>query len=220
MIIEDLGQRNTITHHVASYQSLKISIKGNDNTITIGNIEQLKNLNIKIWGNGGTIHLENLKRIGHLELWVKNGGHIHIKELTTIGKAFMEADNKKISIGQDCMISFDVSIRTTDSHGIYNLHDGSCRNPCQDVIIHDHVWISQGSIVSKSVVEKNSIIGARSFVHKKKIPSHCIAAGSPAKIIANDIIWDREFCDNIYEEDATVDTNLWRWIEAPKTIKD
>lgn len=51
------------------------------------------------------------------------------------------------------------------------------------VIIEDNVWIGEGSMIMPNVtIGKGSIIAANSVV-TQNIPSYCIAAGSPAKII-------------------------------------
>ena len=51
------------------------------------------------------------------------------------------------------------------------------------VIIEDNVWIGEGVMIMPNVhIGKGSIIAANSVV-TKNIPSYCVAAGSPAKII-------------------------------------
>ena len=51
------------------------------------------------------------------------------------------------------------------------------------IVIGDNVWLAEGVIVLGGVkIGKNSIIGAGSVV-THDIPSNCIAAGNPAKII-------------------------------------
>ena len=51
------------------------------------------------------------------------------------------------------------------------------------VIIEDNVWIGEGSMIMPNVtIGKGSIIAANSVI-TKDIPSYCMAAGSPAKII-------------------------------------
>lgn len=72
-----------------------------------------------------------------------------------------------VKIGKDCMLSFQVQLRTTDAHGIYDLKAGVLLNPPQAIIIKDHVWVGQGVLISKgTIIESDSVIGARSFCKK------------------------------------------------------
>ena len=51
----------------------------------------------------------------------------------------------------------------------------------------DHVWIGNGTSVTKGVhIEKNSVIGMRAVV-SRDIPANSIAAGAPAKVIKENI---------------------------------
>lgn len=99
--------------------------------------------------------------------------------------------SNKILIGRDCQFSYDITIWNTDGHAIFN-KDGICINPVQDVIIGNHVWIGHRvEILKGSVVPDNSVIGACSLINKVFTKSNVILAGIPAKIIKEDIRWDR-----------------------------
>ena len=55
------------------------------------------------------------------------------------------------------------------------------------IVIHDNVWIGRNSIISKGVtIGENSIVAAGSIV-TKDVPSNCIVAGNPAKVVKTDI---------------------------------
>ena len=65
-------------------------------------------------------------------------------------------------------------------------------NHAKDVVIGNHVWIGRNVTINKVVgIGSNSIIAGHSVV-TKNIPSNCIAAGTPAKVVKYQIDWLRE----------------------------
>jgi len=94
-----------------------------------------------------------------------------------------------VRIGVNCLLGADVQIFDTDFHKLAaenRRHDDTPANiACAAVNIADNVFIGAGSKVLKGVsIGENSVIGAGSVV-TKDIPANCIAAGNPAKVIAN-----------------------------------
>ena len=97
-----------------------------------------------------------------------------------------------IKIGRDSMLASRIVVRTSDSHGIYNLSDGKRINLPKPVIIGDHVWLAPDSIVLKGVtIGKGCVIGSNSIV-TKSVPDNCLAVGLPAKVVRENIRWTRE----------------------------
>lgn len=116
-----------------------------------------------------------------------DGGEISIGNGVTIeGAHIAVVDNHRISLGNDCMLSKDITISTTDSHSIVDIN-GIRINHDADVVINDHVWIDQRVIIGKGVtIGKNSLVGASSIV-TRNIEENNVAAGVPAKIVKRDI---------------------------------
>ena len=52
---------------------------------------------------------------------------------------------QRVLIGNDCMFSNDVVMRTFDGHGIWETASGKNLNPPGDVTISHHVWLGNGS---------------------------------------------------------------------------
>lgn len=96
--------------------------------------------------------------------------------------------SKSITIGDYVKIGANVKIIDTDAHSLnYSMR----RNRAEDtntkssspIVIEDDVLIGMNSIVLKGVtIGARSIIGAGSVV-VKSIPSDCIAAGNPCRVI-------------------------------------
>lgn len=101
----------------------------------------------------------------------------------------------KISIGNDCAISWNVTIM--DSDGDYEITTGT-RNSPREVRIEDNVWIGHGTSILKGVtIGKGSIIAAHSLVNKD-VPPNTIYGGVPARLIRENIQWGHvsvPFCD-------------------------
>lgn len=107
-------------------------------------------------------------------------------------------DETSVLIGEDCMFSYEVNLRSNDGHSIFDVQTGTnvnstkeiCRN--RKIVIGNHVWLGQRTIILYNTeIGDGSIIGAGGLV-KGKIPNNCIAAGVPAKVIRKDIAWSRK----------------------------
>lgn len=108
-------------------------------------------------------------------------------------------EETSIIIGDDCMASYDVMVRSGDGHSIFDLNTGENMNSTKEIsklrktVIGNHVWIGMRSIILyRSEIGSGSIIGAASLV-KSTIPNNCIAAGTPAKVKKENIAWEREY---------------------------
>ncbi len=145
-------------------------IEGNNNQLLIGNNCKLGHLIIEILGDNCII------KIGDK---VKNTGP---------GKWSCRERGTVLSIGSRSLIATGVTILTSDGHDIYFNNERS--NHASNIIIGEHVWIGQETILLKgSNIGDGCVIGARSMV-TKPIPPHKIAAGSPCKIIKDGVEWD------------------------------
>ena len=115
------------------------------------------------------------------------------KDFYVNGQLFIEfTDNTSVHIGEDCMFSYDITIRTGDGHKIKSLKSGEYINPNQNVIIGNHVWVAcKTTILKGAVISDNSIVAACSLVNKKFYEKNVILAGTPAQIKKYDIQWER-----------------------------
>ena len=141
--------------------------------------------------------------ISGLKITLKQNRHhrlVHIKKGFSIrnGKFLCKGNHCKITIGENCLFSFGISIRTTDSHHIYDAESNELLNPEKDVIIGDHVWLASDVTVLKgSVIPPNSVVGTNSIytASSEKEPNMeqtdgNIYVGIPAKCVKKNIRWD------------------------------
>ncbi len=100
------------------------------------------------------------------------------------GAELLTTDDTEITIGKNCLISYDVVIRT-DTHNTADrelpiIEQG---NHAKSIYIGDNVWVGQGVYIMPGVhIGDNSIIGAKAVV-TKDIPADSIAVGIPARVV-------------------------------------
>ena len=113
---------------------------------------------------------------------------IEISDGCRIGAQSHITSINKIILGKNVLTGPRVLI-TDNSHGEFNPEHLNIapnnRLLCSKgpVIIEDNVWIGEGAMILPNVrIGKGSIIAANSVV-TKDVPSYCIAAGTPAKVL-------------------------------------
>lgn len=135
-------------------------------------------------------------RIAGGSFWFEDEGcSIRVGEGTTIESAHIAVTepNRAITVGKDCMFSYDIDIRSGDSHSIISLSSGKRINYAKNVSIGDHVWIGAHVVVLKGVsIASNVIVGTGSIVVESVNKEHTIVTGIPGKIIKSNVNWLRE----------------------------
>ncbi|MFS4491352.1 acyltransferase [Maribacter sp. 2308TA10-17] len=181
----------------ARLNNCKIDVVGNSNQITIESESLLNNVIIFIRGNNNQITISKEVKFNRSgELWIEDDFcELYIGENSTFEETHIAVTepNSKITIGIDCMFANDIDIRTGDSHSIIDTKSNKRINHAQDVVIADHVWVgAHTSILKGSGLATNSIVATRSVVTKRFEEQGVLIAGIPAKVIKQDITWDRK----------------------------
>ncbi len=168
-----IEKENVVEIHKSSkVKKNKIVIKGKNNRVIIGENANLRGVIIDIRGENCLLHIGKNTIIGQ-------DSYITIKE-----------KGKKVIIGQECMLSRNVKIMSSDGHDI--LSQGKKINYAKDIIIEDKVWLADNVTVLKGVtIGKGSVVAINSTVTKDVIVQS-IVAGNPAKEIKKDISWRKE----------------------------
>lgn len=169
-----------------------VKVNGTGNCIHIDLLARLKNTVITIKGNNNQVFIGKDCLIVDGDLYIEDdGGTIEIGDGTEIcGKTHLAViEGEKITIGQGCLFSSAIVVRTGDSHSILD-KDGNRINPSKSVRIGDHVWIgNQVTILKGVIIQKDSVVGSGSLVTKKFFDTNIIIGGSPAKVIKESISW-------------------------------
>lgn len=184
----------------SGHSNVAVTFSGVNNKVLIEPIKTLQSLIVDVRGDNNKVHIGSSPRYGHVRMIVQDRSQVIIGENTTIEQAYLLArDHTSIKVGKDCMISFQVDIRTSDAHGFYDLESGERLNRSQDIEINDHVWIGQGATLSKGAsIGSGAVVGFRSYVQKTIVPANSVVAGSPARVVRTNIIWERNSVENIF----------------------
>ena len=166
---------------------------GGGNEVIIDQGVRLNHVCIDMRGN-------NNKLIIHKGVKFLEGGRIRLEDednLIELGENscfvntfFTVSDfSCKVLVGKNSLFSQKTIVRATDSHSILNA-DGNRINPGRNVIIGEHVWIAYGvSILKKSVIGDDCVIGTGSVVAGSHIPNGSIAVGNPARVVKEGVHW-------------------------------
>lgn len=112
---------------------------------------------------------------------------LEIGDNSSIGYGTTISVAEKITIGRDCLISIHCLIMDSDDHPLdpdKRRHNFPVdRGDIKPIKIGDNVWIGAYSAVLKGVAIGNNTVVAAHAVVTHSLPSNCICAGSPAKVI-------------------------------------
>lgn len=169
----------------------KASIHYNDNGFLVLGTERSS---FRGWAGSTKLYIKDnssmtlfgMNQIGSGSLvWLIGGGRLTIKGGGfTAGKNIIIA-KESVEIGERCQIAWGATISDHDFHKTYT--NGIQNIETSPVKIGDDVWIGMNATILKGVTIGNkAIIGAGSIV-TKDVPAGAMVAGSPAKIIKDNI---------------------------------
>ena len=130
------------------------------------------------------VHKANNVSIGHgVEIAYQD--NVFIGSGTYInGGQIVAGENSKIVIGENCLLSYNIHIRTTTHN--YEKKNVLIKNQGHreaDIIIGNDVWIGFGAQIMAGVkIGDGAVIGAGSIVTKDVEP-YKVVAGVPARVI-------------------------------------
>jgi acetyltransferase-like isoleucine patch superfamily enzyme len=165
-------------------------INGEGHSIFIDPSANLDGARLRVRDRGCSVHI-GAGVTGKWDLTVSQGGSLVIGAGSSCETALVAVQTAQVTIGADCMFSFSVEIRTTDTHAIYDVGTGERVNPDRSVTIGDHVWLAKQVVVLKGAsIGTGSIVGTRSLV-TGKLPPLSLSAGVPARVVREGVVWTR-----------------------------
>ncbi|MBT0769570.1 acyltransferase [Kineosporia sp. J2-2] len=171
---------------------LQLEVQGEYHDIQISPEAQLNGSSIKVRNNGGpcSVHVGAGVK-GKWSISVSGGASVVIGEGSTCESAMIVAHGGDITIGKDCMFSFSVEMRATDTHAIYDIDSGNRINPDKPIVIGDHVWLGKQVMIMKGAnIGSGSVVGARAVV-SGQVPPLSVSAGIPARVLRTNVVWTR-----------------------------
>lgn len=162
---------------------ISVNFNGDNATLYIGDNCDLKQLQIRSRQHNDFVAIGEEVSIAGNSIWVSGYG----------------AGNSTpaIIVGDDCMFSFDVTIRNSDAHPIFSTRtDLQINEPTGLVHLEPHVWVGEhASILKDTTVGACSIIALGSTV-TKDVSRFSTAMGVPARATQlSDAYWARDHSD-------------------------
>ncbi|MEO1001525.1 MAG: hypothetical protein AAFX65_00260 [Cyanobacteria bacterium J06638_7] len=158
------------------YRGLLIHLDGDDKHVKVGDTnEHIINLRILSQrGRGQAAEIGSGLRCNGIEIQMTDG-------------------DSGVVIGNDCLISWGVKVRTSDGHAIIDIESGKAVNFSQDVRIGNRVWICEDVKILKGVeLPADTIIASGSTI-TKSFPSSdscSVIGGCPGRVLKRGVRWD------------------------------
>jgi acetyltransferase-like isoleucine patch superfamily enzyme len=182
------GKRNRVVFgRFTGVNRGNIWILGDDNEIVIGEENYFNRIELGVQDNHNSVITKNDVRIGGFVQLGLRRGFSNITQL-------LVAEGTSITLEERATVSDAVTIRTGDSHPIYN-NNGERINYAKDIAVGADCWICSGATLLKGTkVGDNTIVGLKSLVTKDfSDNSRVILAGSPAKVVKEEVSWAMTF---------------------------
>ena len=118
-------------------------------------------------------------------------GEIELGKSVCLGSGVQIKSVSKITVGNYTRIVALSTVMDTNVHYVKNIKTGVISKSYAPIKIGRNCWINQGSIITKGTTIPDYCIAARNtFFNKdysKICEPHTLLAGSPAKVLANDV---------------------------------
>lgn len=163
-------------------KSSSLTISGKNNILYCEDGVVIENSIIRFSGDNSIIVLGSSKHPYKLNATIYNNCSLLIGRNCYFNGPLnvIVSEEQDVVIGNDCLISFGIWVRTADPHLIYDCATCTRINPSRNIVVGDHVWIGQAATILKNtIIGSGSIIGATSLVSGKRIPSNTSWGGIP-----------------------------------------
>lgn len=122
---------------------------------------------------------------------VVDNGILNIGEGTYCNKNLLIQCEKKISIGKNALMGWNINIRDTDGHIVES--NNSIVTSQKEVIIGENTWLAADCTILKgSIISDGCIVGCNSLVAGyKALEKNCLIVGIPAKVKKNNILFKK-----------------------------
>ena len=193
--ISGKGHVIEIAPSVQHRPGISVTVKGRRNALIVEPGADLQQSQILIKGTRCRIKIEEGCRLKNCTIIVSGeGSRVRIGRGTTWESGVIFADHgNSVVLGEDCMLSSDVVIRTSDGHGIFDRADGRHINVAKSVQIGRHVWLGNHSRVNKgTTIGDGAVLGQLSVASGMLKPA-TVYAGVPARAVRSNIVWARTY---------------------------
>ena len=182
------------------FPSLKAIFQGYNSSINIINPMRIKSCTIICGSNCSIIIGNSCDIVGNLSIFA-TAEHSCVKienncSFSGVDIRLQSEPHLSITIGDHCLFSSGITIRSSDSHTVFDINTLKAINIPKSISIGNHVWIGFGvDILKNSILPNNCIVAARSLISGVFTEENCVLGGIPAKIIKKGVNWS---WDNTY----------------------
>lgn len=144
-----------------------------------------------IWQNSGNV-VFSCRAILASGVRISNRGELKIGNGVNITGNTSIVCHKAVTIGADCMISWDSLIMDLDFHDLYLMEDGEARpvNPPEEIQIGEHCWICCRCLVLKGVkLPPDTVVAAGSTLSAHTFSEEHTIVGNNHRILKRQIGW-------------------------------
>lgn len=175
----------------------------------------LKDSSIVFEGNNNLLYLGGGKKPLVFKSTLQNDSILYIGKNASFHKKadlhILCSERRHVFIGDGSLFSTNVWVRTSDAHAIYSAKTGERTNPAKSIIIGDHVWVGQSTLILKgTVIGSGSVIAAGGVTSNKVLFSNSIYGGVPAKLIGEEgsIFFEKEAVNGVTSDCNTSSENI------------
>lgn len=143
-----------------------------------------------IWESCGEVTFRGGAWLSHgCKVSVGQRGHLTIGSDAHISAEAAFVCHHEITIGDGCLLSWDILLMDTDFHPIYDM-DGRRINEDRPIRIGNHVWIGcRCTILKGTVIPDDTIVAAASTVAGVLEGHGQVVGGSPARVLRTGVRW-------------------------------
>lgn len=175
-------------------KKVSITLRGKNNRIVVDPNARIKQLTVVFDCDNGLLTIGPNARHGFsMSIRIGQDSRVIVgADVTTTTLCTISAvEGTTVEFGNDVMLASQNQVRADDGHPIFDVTTGTRINPAKDIHIGSHVWMGAQSVaLGGANVGDGSVIGFGSIV-TGVILNNCIAVGSPARTIRQDIAWER-----------------------------
>lgn len=185
----------------------KIRFTGVNNILFIEDGTCIKNSAINFAGNNSVVYLCTSKMAYFIDISIFNSSVVFIGRGNYFNPArslvIIAAEQQNVIIGEGGLFSHGIYVRTTDPHLLYDNRTKKRLNPSKSILIGDHVWLGQNTLILKGTcIGSGAVIGGDTVLAGKQVPSNTVFGGNPDRIIREKVFFSPE-CVNSWTSEMT-----------------
>lgn len=178
----------------------KINFAGKGNILYCDTKVKISDSSINFKGDNSLIYLSSSNSNYSLNVQVSHDSVLYFgKDNNLVPKMSINAqEHKNVIIGDDCSISSNVRLRTTDAHSFYSTKTKTRVNYSGSIYIGDHVFLGHNAYIEKGVhIGSGAIIENNAHVNSNvHLKSNCLFGGNPVRLLGEDLFFVKDFPAN------------------------